>query len=112
MTHTCPPDAELEQLLAGQMSAAEKQAVELHVAGCAACQFRLVQLNQGGQTLPGRPAGPERGPLRSSTDAAPPSAGKDTASPAAAGSPRRPATETQWTTNFTPNPAADPPTVP
>lgn len=46
MTGTCPPDGVLEQLLADPRGGAEKQALELHVAGCAACRRRLEQLNR------------------------------------------------------------------
>ena len=52
MTGACPSDGVLEQLLADHMGGAQKQALELHVAGCAACRRRLEQLNRGGMTLP------------------------------------------------------------
>jgi predicted ATPase/class 3 adenylate cyclase len=52
VTDACPPDKELALLLIGGKLPAEWSALEAHVAGCAACQKRLVQLNQGGLTLP------------------------------------------------------------
>jgi class 3 adenylate cyclase/tetratricopeptide (TPR) repeat protein len=61
VTDACPPDGELERLLAGGIGAAEGQALAAHVAGCAACQQRLGELNPGGLTLPAWPANPERG---------------------------------------------------
>src|SRR5262249_55979795 len=83
VTDACPPDGELERLLAGVTGANEGQALEAHVAGCAACQRRLGELNRVGVTLPPWPANPERG----REDA-----------------PRHPGTIEQ-TTNFLPSPA-------
>jgi class 3 adenylate cyclase/tetratricopeptide (TPR) repeat protein len=57
----CPPDGELERLLTGEMGAAEGQALEAHVAGCAACRQRLGELNRGGLTLPPWSANPASG---------------------------------------------------
>jgi serine/threonine protein kinase/tetratricopeptide (TPR) repeat protein len=48
----CPPDGELERLLAGGLSAAEGQALERHVVTCPACQRRVAHLNWSGVTLP------------------------------------------------------------
>ncbi len=52
----CPPERELERLLANQMSVAEEAGLEAHVAGCAACQARLDRLT-GGQLLSPAPQG-------------------------------------------------------
>jgi tetratricopeptide (TPR) repeat protein/predicted Ser/Thr protein kinase len=41
MTPLCPPDEQLERLLAEQLGAAEDAAVAAHVEECAACQRRL-----------------------------------------------------------------------
>jgi serine/threonine protein kinase/tetratricopeptide (TPR) repeat protein len=57
----CPPDQELERLLARAMDAAEGQALQVHVAGCAACRQRLADLNQAGLTLPAWAVTPEYG---------------------------------------------------
>jgi serine/threonine protein kinase/predicted ATPase len=62
MTTACPPDAELERLLADQLTEAEEKALEAHVVGCAACQCRLEQLTRGVLTLPAGRAGSDRGP--------------------------------------------------
>jgi class 3 adenylate cyclase len=43
------------------MGAAEKQALETHVASCAACQQRVEQLKRAGRTLQRWPASPEAG---------------------------------------------------
>jgi hypothetical protein len=42
----CPPNAELERLLASQLSEAQEQALELHVAGCESCQRQLGELTR------------------------------------------------------------------
>jgi tetratricopeptide (TPR) repeat protein len=44
MTQPCPPDEQLERLLAGQPGAGEDAAVAAHVEGCAACRQRLERL--------------------------------------------------------------------
>jgi serine/threonine protein kinase/predicted ATPase len=74
------------------MGVAQKQALEVHLTGCAACQRRLEQLNRSGLTpIPQRP---------------------QAASLDQAGKPEKPATLSQLTTEFTPIPAARPPTGP
>ena len=52
MTDACPPDNLLENLLADPMDSPEMRALELHIAGCAACRHRLEQFNLSGHTLP------------------------------------------------------------
>jgi class 3 adenylate cyclase/tetratricopeptide (TPR) repeat protein len=59
VTGACPPDAELERLLADSKGEGEELELELHVTGCPECQRRLAQLNRSGLTLPAWPAGPE-----------------------------------------------------
>ena len=61
MTDTCPPDGELERLLASGMGTAEEQVLVAHLTGCPVCQRRLEELNRGGVTLPPWPAHPEPG---------------------------------------------------
>src|SRR5690349_13152346 len=80
MTGPCPPDEELERLLAPTIVGAGLQALEAHVAGCPACQRRLEQLNWGGTTRPVWLADPDK-----------------------------PVTEVQRTMNLTPTLAAGPP---
>ena len=67
MTDTCPPDGELERLLTGEISAAEGQALEAHVAGCAACQQRLGELNRARFPLLAWPANCEDSPRHPGT---------------------------------------------
>lgn len=62
MTKACPSDRELERLLSDQLSAAQEQELEGHVAGCPACQERLDLLTACDPTLPALAivnAGPE-----------------------------------------------------
>src|SRR5262245_36028362 len=54
MNAACPRDVELERLLADQLSAAEEQALEAHVAGCQECQQRLDKLTHCTWTAPAR----------------------------------------------------------
>jgi serine/threonine protein kinase/tetratricopeptide (TPR) repeat protein len=132
MTSVCPPDEELERLLAEQMGDAERQALEVHLTGCAACQRRLEQLNRGGVTLPPWPASRERGrqdtPLpagvrETAADFLPspvpapatpnaPEGEIEAASPDPADDPVKPAMEPQRTMDLPPELAAGPPTRP
>jgi tRNA A-37 threonylcarbamoyl transferase component Bud32 len=57
VTEACPPDSELQRLLADQLSEAEEAGLEIHVAGCPTCQARLEQLTRGARPLPIPPAG-------------------------------------------------------
>ena len=57
MTTACPPDRELDRLLADELSGSEEAALEAHVAGCAACQARLERLTGSGGPLPVPPDG-------------------------------------------------------
>jgi urea ABC transporter urea binding protein len=102
MTGTCPPDGELERLLARQMGDAEKQALEAHLAGCAACQGRLAQVDRGG--LAGTPSSPDV--------ATPIPERHDTAPPDAAGRPEEPATFSRQLTKLPSDPTSRPPAVP
>jgi serine/threonine protein kinase/predicted ATPase len=132
VTRACPPDSELERLLADQLSAAQEQALEAHVVDCAACQGRLEQFTCGRLTLPAQPAGPERdredtpppaGVLErvanllpaqvrhlaqpaSAADTPDPVAGRREAAPSApAGNPREPEVDPERATAPTPEPA-------
>lgn len=58
MSGPCPPDADLKRLLADQLGAAQEQAIDAHVTGCAACQERLDQLTAFWAALPPLPADP------------------------------------------------------
>src|SRR4051812_28703945 len=116
------------------MGAAEEQAVEGHVAGCAPCQGRLEQLSWGKATRPGSPAGPERGredrplpagvperarrreteadrhptPTPSAAGAPAPMTDRRAAAPDPADGPESPATGCHLTTDLTPTPPAVP----
>jgi hypothetical protein len=48
MSH-CPSLEELRQLLADELDAARRQAVEAHVETCSACQEALARLSNGGE---------------------------------------------------------------
>ncbi len=52
MNGACPPDAELERLLASQLSEAEEQSLEDHVVECEACQRRLDELTRFASSTP------------------------------------------------------------
>lgn len=55
MTRNCPPDDVLQRLLADELTAAEEDVLESHVAGCEACQRRLDELTQLPQSVHGLP---------------------------------------------------------
>ena len=41
MIGECPTDADLERLMAEQLTPEEKQAIDVHIASCSSCQLRL-----------------------------------------------------------------------
>ena len=47
MNVSCPPDSELERLLANRLGAADEHTLEAHVMSCQACQQRLDELTHG-----------------------------------------------------------------
>jgi eukaryotic-like serine/threonine-protein kinase len=51
MTAACPPDGDLDRLLADELTPAEEAALEGHVSGCPACQARLDRLTGGPLTV-------------------------------------------------------------
>lgn len=56
MSDACPSDADLEGLLADQLTEEEEAAMEPHVASCSECQHRLEQLTGGKLALAAGPA--------------------------------------------------------
>ena len=52
MNTACPPDGELERLLANQLEQIEELALETHVVDCEKCQRRLNELTQFAGTIP------------------------------------------------------------
>jgi hypothetical protein len=61
MTQNCPSDAELERLLADQLSEGEEKALESHVISCPVCVRRLEQFTRGVRALPPWSVGFESG---------------------------------------------------
>jgi class 3 adenylate cyclase/predicted ATPase len=115
VTGTCPPDGVLEQLLTDRKTGAAEQALELHLASCAACRCRLEQINAAGMTLPGWPGqGPDikaaahLTPTPTSPGAAtPPTDRPSTALTNPARGANRAKSESESTTDATVAPAAD-----
>jgi WD40 repeat protein len=66
--NNCPSTEQLRQLLAEQMGAAERDGVEAHVEGCAACQGRLEELTAALAPAGARPEGAAEGWSRHEPD--------------------------------------------